>query len=171
MRPPRRGPRRDNRGGVVRSQDADVEGARCNGDKSGPLPAVSIVDRVLERERGPLEELAAELQWPIQHDRVVATADGIHRGQPAGVPTWSGTRRRTPGHQLPGGVGVLRLADRRAVVRETSSRTVGRAERTRISGICANNARTNLDRFTFGWSSSSLWLGSRDTPPKHNMID
>jgi hypothetical protein len=63
--------------------------ARCNGDKSGALPAVMIVDRVLERERSVLEEIAAELQWPTQHDRVVAAARGIYRGQPAGVPTWS----------------------------------------------------------------------------------
>ena len=32
--------------------------ARCNGDKSGALPAVAIVDRVLERERRVLEEIA-----------------------------------------------------------------------------------------------------------------
>jgi hypothetical protein len=63
--------------------------ARCNADKSGALPAVMIVDRVLERERSVLEEIAAELQWPTQHDRVVAAARGIYRGQPAGVPTWS----------------------------------------------------------------------------------
>ena len=34
--------------------------ARCNGDKSGALPAVRIVDRVLERERDVLEEIASE---------------------------------------------------------------------------------------------------------------
>ena len=63
--------------------------ARCNGDKSGALPAVSIVDRVLDRERIVLEQIASRLQWPTQHDRVVAAARGIYRGQPAGVPTWS----------------------------------------------------------------------------------
>ena len=67
--------------------------ARCNGDKSGALPAVSIVDRVLQRERGVLEEVAVELQWPTQHDRVVAAARGIYRVQPAGVPTWSGYKQ------------------------------------------------------------------------------
>jgi hypothetical protein len=67
--------------------------ARCNGDKSGALPAVLFVDRVLERDREVLEEIAAELQWPTQHDRVVAAARGIYRGQPTGVPTWSGYKQ------------------------------------------------------------------------------
>jgi len=64
--------------------------ARCNGDKRNSLPAVDIVDRVLARDRRVLEEIAAELEWPTQHDRVVAAARGLYRGQPTGVPTWSG---------------------------------------------------------------------------------
>ena len=40
-----------------------------------------------------LEHIATELQWPSQHARVVAAARGIYRGQPAGVPTWSGYER------------------------------------------------------------------------------
>jgi hypothetical protein len=67
--------------------------ARCNGDKSGALPAVAIVDRVLERDREVLEQIASEIQWPTQHERVVAAALGIYRIQPAGVPTWSGYKR------------------------------------------------------------------------------
>ena len=67
--------------------------ARCNGDKSGALPAVAIVDRVLDRERRALERIAAEIAWPTQHDRVVAAARGIYRGQPTGMPTWSGYKR------------------------------------------------------------------------------
>ncbi len=67
--------------------------ARCNGDKSGALPALAIVDRVLERDRDVLEQIASEVQWPTQHDRVVAAARGIYRGQPAGVPTWSGFKQ------------------------------------------------------------------------------
>ncbi len=67
--------------------------ARCNGDKSGSLPAVSIVDRVLERDREVLEQIASEIQWPTQHDRVVSAARGIYRVQPAGVPTWSGYKK------------------------------------------------------------------------------
>jgi hypothetical protein len=63
---------------------------RCNGDKRNSLPAVDIVDRVLARDRRVLEEIAAELEWPTQHDRVVAAACGLYRGQPSGVPTWSG---------------------------------------------------------------------------------
>lgn len=67
---------------------------RCNGDKSGALPAVGLVDRVLQRDRQMLEEIASVLQWPTQHERVVAAARGVYRGQPAGVPTWSGYRQR-----------------------------------------------------------------------------
>ncbi|MCH9666635.1 MAG: HNH endonuclease [Actinomycetia bacterium] len=67
--------------------------ARCNGDKSGLLPAMSIVDRVLERDQDVLEQIATNIQWPTQHDRVVAAARGIYRGQPAGVPTWSGYKQ------------------------------------------------------------------------------
>lgn len=66
---------------------------RCNGDKSGAVPAVGIVDRVLRRERDVLEEIATALQWPTQHERVVAAARGIYRGQPDGVPTWSGYKQ------------------------------------------------------------------------------
>lgn len=64
--------------------------ARCNGDKKGALPAVGLVDRVLDRDRNMLEQIASQIQWPTQHDRVVAAARGIYRSQPAGVPTWSG---------------------------------------------------------------------------------
>ena len=67
--------------------------ARCNGDKRNSLPAVDIVDRVLDRDRRALEQIAAELEWPTQHDRVVAAARGLYRGQPSGVPTWSGYQR------------------------------------------------------------------------------
>ena len=63
---------------------------RCNGDKSGALPAIAIVDRVLERDRKVLEEIASEIEWPTQRERVVAAARGIYRGQSEGVPTWSG---------------------------------------------------------------------------------
>ncbi len=65
----------------------------CNGDKGNLLPAVDIVDRVLARDRQVLGDIAAELQWPTQHDRVVAAARGVYRGQPPGVPTWSGYHR------------------------------------------------------------------------------
>jgi HNH endonuclease len=65
---------------------------RCNSDKSGALPAIAIVDQVLERDRDVLEQIASEIQWPTQHDRVVAAARGIYRGQ-AGVPTWLGYKQ------------------------------------------------------------------------------
>jgi hypothetical protein len=66
--------------------------ARCNGDKSGALPAVQIVDRVLERDPAILEQIAHEIQWPTQRARVVAAARGIYRGQPPDMPTWGGFR-------------------------------------------------------------------------------
>lgn len=68
--------------------------ARCNGDKSGALPALSIVDRVLDRDQQVLEAVASVTEWPTQRSRVVAAARGIYLGQPAGVPTWSGYRSR-----------------------------------------------------------------------------
>lgn len=68
--------------------------ARCNGDKGGALPAVSVVDRVLQRDQEVLEDIATALQWPTQRQRVVAAARGIYRGQPPGVPTWSGYKQR-----------------------------------------------------------------------------
>ena len=46
----------------------------------------------LGRDRAVLDELAQQLQWPTQYERVVAAARGIYRGQPAGVPTWAGYR-------------------------------------------------------------------------------
>lgn len=64
--------------------------ARCNTDKRHALPAVSIVDRVLERDIDVLEEIATEIRWPTEHSRVVAAVRGVYRGQPAGVATWSG---------------------------------------------------------------------------------
>jgi hypothetical protein len=64
--------------------------ARCNGDKRNSLPAVDIVDRVLARDRQVLEQIAGELEWPTQRERVIAAARGLYRGQPSGVPTWSG---------------------------------------------------------------------------------
>ncbi len=67
--------------------------ARCNGDKSGALPAIAIVERALKRDRDVLEQIASEIHWPTQHDRVVAAARGIYRGQSAGVPTWSGYKQ------------------------------------------------------------------------------
>lgn len=67
--------------------------ARCNGDKSNALPAVAIVDRLLERDAAVLEQIADDIGWPTQRDRVVAAAAGIYRMQPAGVPTWSGYKQ------------------------------------------------------------------------------
>lgn len=67
--------------------------ARCNGDKSSALPAVTIVDRVLKRNQQELEEIAREIEWPTQRDRVAAAARGIFRAQPEGMATWCGYRQ------------------------------------------------------------------------------
>ncbi|MFM8856974.1 MAG: HNH endonuclease [Actinomycetota bacterium] len=67
--------------------------ARCNGDKSGALPAIEVVDRVLERDQQFLEEIAREIEWPTQRARVLAAARGIFRGQPEGTATWAGYHR------------------------------------------------------------------------------
>ena len=69
--------------------------ARCNTDKRHALPAVSIVDRVLDRDAEVLEQIAAEIRWPTERQRVVAAARGIYRGQPAGIATWSGCKAST----------------------------------------------------------------------------
>lgn len=68
---------------------------RCNGDKSNALPSIGIVNRALGRERDKLEKIAAEIRWPTEHNRVVAAARGIYRGQPPGVPTWAGYKTST----------------------------------------------------------------------------
>jgi hypothetical protein len=67
--------------------------AKCNGDKRHALPAAGIVDRLLERDREILEQIAIEIRWPTEYQRVVAAARGIYRGQPAGVATWSGYKQ------------------------------------------------------------------------------
>lgn len=54
---------------------------------------MSIVDRVLERDRRVLEQSASQIHWPTQHDRAVAAALGIYRVVAAGVPIWLGHRQ------------------------------------------------------------------------------
>lgn len=63
---------------------------RCNGDKRHALPSLQIVDRVLGRDRAILEQVASDIGWPTQYERVVATARGLYRGQAPGMPTWAG---------------------------------------------------------------------------------
>ncbi|MBA2953310.1 HNH endonuclease [Nocardioides sp. MAH-18] len=63
---------------------------RCNRSKWHALPALTLVDRVLARDQKVLDQLAADLQWPTQYDRVAAVARGIYRSQPPGSPTWAG---------------------------------------------------------------------------------
>ena len=68
--------------------------ARCNGDKSGALPAVSIVDRVLERERDVSGgDRVRNCSGRPSMTASSRAARGIYRGQPTGVPTWSGYKQ------------------------------------------------------------------------------
>ena len=65
---------------------------RCNGDKSQTLPAPTLIDRAMERDRDILEGIAREIRWPTQYERVAAAARGIYRNEPAGSPTWTAYR-------------------------------------------------------------------------------
>jgi len=65
---------------------------RCNGDKRHALPAVSLVDQALARDRVLLEQAAEAIGWPTQYDRVVSVARGLFRGEPQGSATWAGYR-------------------------------------------------------------------------------
>jgi 5-methylcytosine-specific restriction endonuclease McrA len=68
---------------------------KCNGNKGQSLPAPRIVERVVARDRNVLERLAMEIKWPTQHDRLVAAARGLYRGQAPGTPMWSAFGRTT----------------------------------------------------------------------------
>ena len=66
--------------------------ARCNGDKSGAMPAIEIIDRVLDRD---LARWSRSLpNWPGRSSatRVIAAARGLYRGNP-GIPTWAAFKR------------------------------------------------------------------------------
>ena len=69
--------------------------ARCKGDKRHALPALDIVDRVLDRDQDLLEQIAAKIHWPTERERVVDVARGLYRVQPPGMPTWLGYRQTT----------------------------------------------------------------------------
>ena len=62
---------------------------RCNGNKSQSLPAPWLVERVVARDETVMEQVAVQLRWPTQLDRVVAAARGLYRGQAAGTPLWT----------------------------------------------------------------------------------
>ena len=75
--------------------EATIKSQSERNQKAVNLPTFEDILKLCEQgdPRAVLEQLAAELQWPTQRERVVAAARGIYRGQPAGVPTWSGYRR------------------------------------------------------------------------------
>ena len=62
---------------------------RCNTDKRHALPAVEIVTEVLGRDQSVLEQIAGEIRWPTEYNRVVAAARGVYATQPPGIATWS----------------------------------------------------------------------------------
>ncbi|MEZ0362639.1 hypothetical protein ACAG26_02895 [Mycobacterium sp. pUA109] len=44
------------------------------------MPSLEIVDRVLGRDRDVLEQIAADIGWPTQYQRVIVAARGLYRG-------------------------------------------------------------------------------------------
>lgn len=69
---------------------------RCNTDKSNALPALATVTRVLGRDRIVLNEIGAQIGWPVQYERVRRAARGLYRGSPQGAPTWRARGSFTP---------------------------------------------------------------------------
>ncbi len=64
--------------------------SRCNTDKRHELPAVEIVTEVLGRDRAVLEQIADEIRWLTEYNRVVAAARGVYANQSSGIATWLG---------------------------------------------------------------------------------
>jgi 5-methylcytosine-specific restriction endonuclease McrA len=64
--------------------------ARCNGDKRNALPSLAIVDRVLARDQILLSQVSAQVNWPMERERVISSARGVYRTQPASSVLWSG---------------------------------------------------------------------------------
>ncbi|MDL9947202.1 HNH endonuclease domain-containing protein [Gordonia sp. ABSL11-1] len=64
--------------------------AGCNSSKSDLLPAPEHVGRALARGRTVLDQLAVEINWPSQYDRVVSAGRGLYTTQPMSTPVWQG---------------------------------------------------------------------------------
>lgn len=60
----------------------------CNGNKSAILPQPGHVARALDRGKSALDQLADEINWPNQYDRVGAAAHGLYATQPESTPVW-----------------------------------------------------------------------------------
>ncbi|MEO9329132.1 HNH endonuclease [Gordonia aurantiaca] len=60
----------------------------CNSSKSDRLPAPSHVARALDRGKDTLDDLASQVNWPCQYDRVVAAGHGLYLTQPVSTPVW-----------------------------------------------------------------------------------
>ncbi|NAZ75263.1 HNH endonuclease [Kineococcus sp. T13] len=65
-----------------------VADPRCNGDKLAALPALEHVQAVLARPEDDLAQIAAPLRWPVESERVRATARSLYASAPAGTPLW-----------------------------------------------------------------------------------
>lgn len=63
---------------------------KCNSSKSDLLPAPEHVERILDRGRVVLDDLALTINWPSQYDRVVAAGRGLYATQPVNTPVWRG---------------------------------------------------------------------------------
>ena len=65
-----------------------VADPRCNGDKLASLPALDHVHAALGRPEADLAAIAAPLRWPVETERVRATARSLYGAAPAGTPLW-----------------------------------------------------------------------------------
>ena len=61
---------------------------RCNLDKSASIPTSVHLARAVERIG--LREVATELEWQFQPDRVRRVADALLRSSPLGIRLWDG---------------------------------------------------------------------------------
>lgn len=68
----------------------------CNLNKSDLLPDPDHVTRALGRGRTVLDDLAGEIRWPSQYDRVASAAHGLYSTQPTTTPIWRIGKQITP---------------------------------------------------------------------------
>ena len=127
--------------------------ARCNGDKSGALPAVAIIDRVLG---------GSEMCWsrspPICSGRHSTTGWPLPRGE-----SIAASRLVCPRGRVTSRASGWTLASCRGgrdvsqpSLYEMSCRTVGLVDTTTRSGNWASRVQTKAERFTLSSLSSSF---------------
>jgi 5-methylcytosine-specific restriction endonuclease McrA len=77
---------------------------RCNGDKSGMVPAPEHVEAALNRDRSLLGEIAEDLNWPTELEWVRSVACGLYKITPDETSTWVAVGEVRPfvGADVPG---------------------------------------------------------------------